>query len=841
MGMTNIRVAFLFLLALVSLNTRAQGPQAQSSAEIYRNLQRLNVLGTVLYIAAHPDDENTRLLAYLAREAQFTTGYLSLTRGDGGQNLIGDEQGVELGLIRTQELLAARRIDGAEQFFSRAYDFGFSKSSEEALRIWDHDAVLSDVVWTIRRYQPDVIITRFPGDARAGHGHHAASAILANEAFVAAADSNRFREHFTKDGLRPWKAKRILWNTFNFGGNNTITDDQFHIEVGDYNRLLGKGYGEIASDSRSQHKSQGFGVAKTRGRSMEYFLTTGGDAPRERLMDGVVTGWGRMEGGEAVQQALDKLLKEFSFEHPEKSLAQLVELYRRIRTLPENSVYKDRKLKEVEALIVQCAGLFIEATTDAAYVIKGQPFKVNYLVNSRAGDGVNLVGVSLENMFDSVIQKRLPVNLNWEMQYTGTLSLEAPVSQPYWLRKPMTTGSFQLEKQSDIALPENAPAFTASFKVNVNGQDFVVDRPVMYRYTDPVKGEIYEPVTVAPPLSLSVTPAMVLTDITPALKQAPLVDVQYKSFFTYPQVPVKLQLLRGDSVVYSRDTIMDFEKGKTYNERMPLSVLMKGGKTNADMHAVITLMLNGKAYAYSEFLRSINYDHIPGINYFLKDHLTVISAPVNTGGKKHVGYIVGAGDKVPQALIQMGYEVSVLHEADITTANLSRFDAVIAGVRAYNIHEFLDAKYAVLMQYVQNGGNFIVQYNTHARLKARMAPYPLAIINKRVTDEQAPVALLLPAHPALNTPNKITTADFEGWIQERSIYQAETTDSHYQLLLGMNDKGEAQSTGSLVIAPYGKGNFVYTGLVFFRELPAGVPGAFRLMANLIALPQHKSN
>ncbi|RXK83926.1 PIG-L family deacetylase [Filimonas effusa] len=837
--MTNIRVVFLFLLALVSLRMRAQGPQSQTSAEIYRNLQKLNVLGTVLYVAAHPDDENTRLLAYLAREAQFTTGYLSLTRGDGGQNLIGDEQGVELGLIRTQELLAARRIDGAEQFFSRAYDFGFSKSSEEALRIWDHDAVLSDVVWTIRRYQPDVIITRFPGDARAGHGHHAASAILANEAFVAAADPNRFPEHF-KDGLQPWKARRILWNTFNFGGNNTITDDQFHIEVGDFNRLLGKGYGEIASDSRSQHKSQGFGVAKTRGRSMEYFLTTGGDAPHNRLMDGIVTGWNRVDGGNAIQPLVDRLLKDFNFEHPENSLDQLTGLYKKIQALPENSVYKTRKLKEVAELIAQCAGLFAEASTDAAYAIKGQPFRVNYFINSRSSNDIKLEAVSLGNVFDSTIGKQLPMNVNWEMAYTGRISLEAPVSQPYWLQRPMEMGSFRLEKQSDIAVPENRPAFTAGFRINVKGLELLVERPVMYRFTDPVKGEIYEPVTVAPPLVISLTPSMVLTNITPALAQEPVVDLQYKSYFNYPRVPVKVQLFQGNVVIYSRDTLMDLEKEKAYNVRMPLSAIVKKD-AKADVRAVVTLTLDGKAYAYKDFLRSINYDHIPGINYFLEDHLSVIATPVNTGGKKRVGYIVGAGDKVPQALTQMGYDVTILHEADITPVNLSRFDAVIAGVRAYNIHEFLETKYPVLMQYVQNGGNYIVQYNTHAKLKARMAPYPLAIINKRITDERAAVEILMPSHAVFNTPNKITAADFDGWIQERSIYQAETTDSHYQLLLGMSDKGEAQSKGSLVITPYGKGNFVYTGLVFFRELPAGVPGAFRLMANLVALPQNKSN
>src|SRR6185295_9452444 len=255
----------------------SQTPSTYTSAEILLQIKKLNTLGSVLYVAAHPDDENTRLLAYFAKEKLYRTGYLSMTRGDGGQNLIGDEQGIELGMIRTQELLAARRIDGAEQFFSRAFDFGFSKSADEALKIWGHDKILSDVVWMIRKFQPDVIITRFPGDARAGHGHHAASSILANEAFTTAADINKFPEQF-KYGVKPWQAKRILWNNYNFGNNNNTSEDQFKIDIGVYNALLGKSYGELGGEARTLHKSQGEGRPRRRGQSFEYFSTTGGSA-----------------------------------------------------------------------------------------------------------------------------------------------------------------------------------------------------------------------------------------------------------------------------------------------------------------------------------------------------------------------------------------------------------------------------------------------------------------------------------------------------------------------------------------------------------------------------------
>ena len=840
---TGIRIGIgaFFLLVIFSAGVRAQGPIAQSSAEIYRKLQKLNVLGSVLYIAAHPDDENTRLLAYLAREAQYRTGYLSLTRGDGGQNLIGNEQGVELGLIRTQELLAARRIDGAEQFFSRAYDFGFSKSPEEAMRIWDHEKVLSDVVWTIRNYQPDVIITRFPGDGRAGHGHHSASAILANEAFIAAADPNRFPEQL-QAGLHPWKAKRILWNTFNFGGNNTTSEDQFRMEVGAYNSLLGKGYGEIASDSRSQHKSQGFGVAKTRGQATEYFLTTGGDAPRQSLMDGINTNWSRIPGGDAMQPLVDQLLKTYDFEHPEKSLDNLVALYRKIQEHQGMQLYKIAKLREVEELIVACSGIFAEATTDVAFAVQGQPLKVNYVINSRAESQVTLSGIGLDNGWDSTLNQALSTNRNFTLQRTAIIDLAQPVSQPYWLRRAMKPGSFDLEQQSDIATPENSPAFTASFLLQVKGLAITVKRPLQYRFTDPVKGEIYEPVTVVPPLVVSLAPSVILTHVQPGTEktQHPFLELQYKSNFTGENIPAKISLIQDSAVIYTKDTFfINLEAGKLYENRISLASVFNN-KLTPDVHAVITLTLHGRPYEYTQYLRHIAYDHIPDINYFYVDHAKLIAADIKTAGKR-IGYITGAGDKVPQALEQMGYEVTILKETDFTNASLSRFDAVIAGVRAYNIYEYLNGKYPALMQYVQNGGNFIVQYNTHAALKARMAPYPLSIVNKRVTDETAAVNFLLPTHPALNYPNKITPTDFDGWIQERSIYHAETTDPHYQMPLGMSDKGEAESKGSLVIAPYGKGNFVYTGIVFFRELPAGVPGAFRLMANLIALPQHKNN
>ncbi|GGH74390.1 LmbE family N-acetylglucosaminyl deacetylase [Filimonas zeae] len=821
-------------------HAQAQAPVVTNSTDIYRKIKKLNVLGTVLYFAAHPDDENTRLIAWLAKEKQYRTGYLSLTRGDGGQNLIGNEQGFELGLIRTQELLAARRVDGAEQMFSSAYDFGFSKSATEALSIWNHDKVLSDAVWIIRYYKPDVIITRFPGDERAGHGHHTASALLANEAFTAAADSTRFPEQL-KNGLTTWQVQRILWNTFSFGNMNTTSEDQFKIDVGVYNPLLGQGYGEIASESRSQHKSQGFGVARQRGQSWEYFITTGGKAPKKDLMDDVVTNWSRVAGGKAIQAEVDKLIAGYNFAQPDNSLIALVSLHKSISRLPESTPYRTQKLKEVEEIIVACSGFFAEAVSGTAYAVKGQPVKINLMANSRNTKAVYLKSVSINNALDTVVNTLLSTNLNWALPYMLQVSDTQEESQPYWLQKPMNSGSFELPEQHFLAQPENNAAYTARFVIQVKELELTVEKPVMYKFTDPVKGEIYEPMVVINPLIVAVSPATTLLNVQPGNERTahPSVQVDFKSYFTAANVPVKLHLQQNGQHIYTRDTTINFASGNTYTSHINLEGIVKNGDA-APLTVAVDVTLNGKTYQFTNYLKHIAYDHIPDINYGYRSMTKVIPDEIKTVGKK-IGYITGAGDKVPPALEQMGYEVTPLGENDITPASLKRFDAVLTGIRAYNVNPWLEQKYGVLMQYIQEGGNLVVQYNTNSGIgpiKSKMAPYPLQVTNKRVTDEQAAVNVLLPQHPALNYPNKITSADFEGWIQERSIYQAEQLDSHYETPLSMADKSEAASNGSLVIAPYGKGNFVYTGLVFFRELPAGVPGAFRLMANLIALPKH---
>ena len=824
-----------FLSTILSLSftiIQAQAPQVLTSADIYLGMKKLQVLGTVLYVAAHPDDENTRLLAYFSKEKLYNTGYLSLTRGDGGQNLIGNEQGIELGLIRTQELLSARRIDGAEQFFSRAFDFGFSKSTDEALKTWDREKILSDVVWVIRKFQPDVMCTRFPQDARAGHGHHSASAVLAVEAFTAAADPSRFPEQLK--WVKPWQAKRIMWNTFNFGGNNTTSNDQFKLDVGAFNPVLGKGYGEIAAESRSQHKSQGFGAARQRGEAIEYFSLWKGDAPKADLFDGVNTSWSKVKGGEAISQKIAHIIDAYSLLAPAKSVKDLADLYKSISAL-EPGYWKEKKLREVQQLMEACCGLWMEAYTSEQYAVQTNTLAFNFVLNNRNGSAVTLKKIRL-NDFDSSVNTPLAANQNFTAIKSVYISDSTPLSQPYWLKNEMKPGSFNVTDQLLIGNADNAASFNAHFMVNIEGIDLDFIRPVRYKYADPVKGELYQPVVVVPPV-------LITPNINLLLSVKP--DSQNVRFTVHAmkntgKASVSTSAVKGWNVHISSGLLKDnLVRGDEADANVELN---PDAKTRIYGKAALLGSVSEQGQSYAAELRSINYDHIPVVSYFRMPVINLLTLDLKTAGKK-IGYIEGAGDYVPVALKQMGYEVVTLTDIDLATLNLSQFDAIITGVRAYNIKESLNTNYSKLMAYVQNGGNLVVQYNTSTQIGpvvARIGPYPFNISRARITDENATISILKPDHPLINYPNKITDSDFQNWIQERSIYHAQDWDKHFETIFTMHDPGEANDAGSLITTHYGNGYFTYTGLVFFRELPAGVPGAYRLLANIIALNQRKA-
>lgn len=827
------------LLSSVLFNSLAQ-VTSSGSAVILQQLKKLNTLGSVLYVAAHPDDENTRLLAYLANERHLRTGYLSLTRGDGGQNLIGKEQGELLGLIRTQELLAARRTDGAEQFFTRANDFGFSKNPEETFSIWNKDSVLFDVVLAIRQFRPDVIICRFPTTGEGGHGHHTASAILALEAFDAAADPKRFPEQLAY--VQTWQARRIFWNTFNFGGTNTTSPDQLKINVGGFNPLLGKSYGEMAAESRSMHKSQGFGSARTRGEAIEYFKQLKGEPVKTELFEGIDQTWDRFASTAGLRKTIDVMIRAYDPQSPEKSLQPLAAFYKELRALDAKTVgvnswnevnyWRQQKLKETEPLMLACAGMWLEACAADYAGVPGNPVGISAQVIKRNNCESKLNGISYWKQTDSTMALDLKTDELYTFKHTEKLAATMPYSNPYWLNDEHPIGNYTVKDIANIGRPENDPVTKVVFHLTIAGLQLDVVRPLVYKYTDPVKGEVYRPFEILPPATVNLDEKVyVFDDARPKT-----IRLTVKANMAGVNGRVSISVPQGWTVSMPDPSFR--LAGKSDEAVVEASVSAKAGITNGRISAA--LIINGDTFSKS--IRRIEYDHIP-YQFILSD---AEAALVNIDLKKagtSIGYIPGAGDEIPACLKQVGYNVTVLTDELLAREDLSKYDAIVSGIRAYNTNDRLQVHFDKLMSYVKNGGNLVVQYNTNNRIgpvQARIGPYPFTISRDRVTDEKAEIRIINAKQPALNFPNTISATDFDNWVQERGIYFATDYDKNYGTVLSLNDPHEKASEGSLIIGKYGKGNFVYTGLAFFRELPAGVPGAYRLFVNLLSLPKNKS-
>jgi LmbE family N-acetylglucosaminyl deacetylase len=825
-----INSLFVFLLTLFySINL-----YAQTSSEILHKLHKLNKVGSVLYIAAHPDDENTRLLSYLANERKLRTAYLSITRGDGGQNLVGKEQGDLLGLIRTQELLAARRTDGAEQFFTRANDFGYSKSPDETLAFWNKDSTLADMVWIIRQFKPDVIINRFPTTGEGGHGHHTASAMLALEAFDAAANPAMFPEQLVHTQV--WQAKYLYWNTFNFSGNNTTSADQLKIDVGAFNTLLGKSYGEIASESRTMHKSQGFGTARQRGELIEYFKQLKGSNVQKDLFEDIDQSWGRIPKSEMIQQTLRELLLQFDAIQPSASVPKLVLLYRQIESLPEADAFvtywKKQKLKETEELILACSGLWLEASVEDFMAVPGDELKISAQIIHRSAGQVLLHHLTFLNQQDTVREVSLKQNELYTFKQTHRLPEASAYSHPYWLSKPHEIGMYTVHDPKLIGTPENKSQHGVTFVIDVQGLRLNIFRNLIHKTTDPVKGEVYRPFEVIPPATISITEKVYVFSQP---NQQKTIQIRVKSHKKGIRGTLRLEAASGWEIDISDSLFVLDEKG----DEVILEARIRNGENSGDCRLHAYVQIDNKIYSKS--MQRIEYDHIP-YQFTLSDaSAAFINIDLKLTGEQ-IGYIPGAGDEVAACLKGVGYQVTELTDEMLRNNDLSVYDAIVTGIRAYNTNQKLQLYYPKLMAYVQQGGNLITQYNTNNRigpLLAKISPYPFTISRDRVTDEHAKVNITQPEHPVFHTPNEITSTDFEGWIQERGIYFATELDSNYTTVFSMNDKNDKPSEGSLIIAEYGKGNFVYTGIAFFRQLPAGVPGAYRLFVNLLSLPKHR--
>jgi LmbE family N-acetylglucosaminyl deacetylase len=828
---------------LMSVDAHASSSQP-NAAEVQLALRKLGVAGSVLYVAAHPDDENTNLLTYLSKEKLVRTGYLSLTRGDGGQNLIGPEQGADLGVIRTQELLAARRLDGAEQFFTRARDFGYSKNPEETLRIWSKDAVLADVVYVIRRFRPDVIITRFSPEPTDTHGHHTASAQLALAAFHAAADPGFHPEQLAA-GMHVWQARRILWNRSSW---SIKPDDDLSgflkMDVNAYNPLLGVSCGELAADSRSMHKSQGFGVARSRGPIVEYFKLldqANPAAPMSRsFLDGLDLSFTRFKAPTALKRLLALAGRDFAPAAPHTIIPTLFRLDKALDALPDAG-WRAKKQAEVRDLIVACAGLFAEAAAADFRVVPGHSLAVTATAINRSPASITLRALSFVggDVVDLAGADSLPKPLgSVEIKKTFRVSPDLPLTTPYWLEQPPGPGLFHTPDATLTGLPEAASPLQVDFTFEIAGHPLVLRRAIDFKWTDPVAGERHRPLEIAPLLSVKPALPMLLSPNG----EARALTVRLCGQAPEVSGTLRLDLPAGWLATPASVPFSLVEKGmpKEFTFRISPPKADKRRTSIGTLRAVAEV--GGRKYASG--VEHVEHAHIPVQAVLTNADVRLAAFPMERQGTR-IGYIPGPGDEVPSALRQAGYEVTMIGDEVLgnlpgTGALLANFDAVVVGVRAFNTSEPLRSAQPALLAYVQAGGRLIVQYNTNNRLApltTPLGPFPLEIGRERVTDENAAVELLSPDQPVLHAPNEITGDDFAGWVQERGLYFASRWDARYQAVLRMHDPGEAPLDGGILWARHGKGVFVYTGLAFFRQLPAGVPGAFRLFANLLATGQ----
>jgi LmbE family N-acetylglucosaminyl deacetylase len=802
-------------------------PEQMNGGEIQLALQKLNVIGRVLYIAAHPDDENTNLMALWANGSLYETAYLSITRGDGGQNLIGPELGERLGVIRTEELLDARRIDHGKQFFSRAIDFGFSKTAEETIRIWDHDKILSDVVWVVRKFRPDVIVTRFSPEDQLTHGHHTASAILAREAFSAAGDPNRFPEQLAF--VKPWRPTRLVWNTspFFFSNRNLPFDPTglTVLEAGGYNPLLGKAYTEIAAASLSMHKSQGVGSPPRRGARKEYFKLLEGQPMMSSLFEGIDTSWARVAHSESIATKIHQIISQFHPADPAASVPELLKLRQAMSGIKDGSWVPEKKA-ELDEIITACLGLHVEASTVNEAVTPGQTATIKLEAINRCNIPVTLQEIRFPLSNDSMkIDATLLSNELVTKDLSCKIPENTPYSQPYWLRKPGTLGAFAVDDQTLVGLPENPPDLPVEIVLQVKGQElrYVVD--TKYRMVDPVAGELRRPIVIEPPVFAKIADSVLVF----ATNQPKSVPVHLTAATGPVKGELKLAVPQGWGVEPASLPI-DL-KGANAETVAIFTVKPPDQNSEGNLRAVVSI--NGRDYSFERV--RISYPHI-GVNTLMPPaEARLVRADIREKGDR-IGYIPGAGDDVPESLQQIGYSVKILSQSDITAKNLAQFSAVVLGIRAYNTQERVANWLAELLAYVKAGGVAIAQYNTLAELKTeQLGPYPLEISRDRVTDENAEVRILAPDHPLMTTPNKITSKDFEGWVQERGLYFPKKWDSAWTQILSCNDPKEKPLDGGLLVAKFGKGFFVYTSYSWFRQLPAGVPGAYRLFANMLSL------
>ena len=783
-----------------------------------------------MYIAAHPDDGNTRLISYFANDVKARTAYLSITRGDGGQNLVGPEISELLGVIRTQELLAARRIDGGEQFFTRANDFGYSKHPDETLEIWNKEEVLKDVVAVIRKFKPDVIVNRFnhrtPGTT---HGHHTSSAVLSLEAYKLASDKN-YKTYLENDEV--WNSTRLLFNTswWFYGSEENFEKadktNMLTLDIGTYYTNKGLSNSEIASLSRSRHQSQGFGSTGTRGSQIEYLEFLEGEFPEnKKVFDGIDTSWNRVNGGAEIGKILTNVETAFNFRDPSASIDELLKAYKLIQKL-DNEHWKSIKSVEIKNIVAACSGLYLEAVANNSSTTQGSKNTLEIEAINRSNYPMSLEFVGIEPLNLNEVKK---ISLENNIAHKFSMDIEIPLdinqTFPYWLNEKGSLGMYKVVDTNLIGLPETPRAIYANFKVDFRGVIVNFKKEVVYKYNDPVNGEVYQPFEILPEVSASFGEKVYIF----AGEETQKITVKVKSVKEKLEGNLTLRIPENWSISPANFTFKLEKKGE--ERSFEFEVIPPANQSEGLISPIVTI----GDKTYTNELVEIDYGYIPFQSIIKPSEAKVVRLNIEKKGQV-IGYIQGAGDAVPTSLRQIGYTVVELNEDDITPEKLKNFDAVILGIRAYNTNERTQFYQKYLHSYVENGGTLIAQYNTRHRVKVdQVGPYPIKLSRDRVTDENSEVRFINPTHELLNYPNTITESDFDGWVQERGLYFPSEWDANYEAIISINDKGETPKDGSLLVAKYGKGNFVYTGLSFFRELPAGVPGAYKLFANIISV------
>ncbi|MEP6732209.1 MAG: PIG-L family deacetylase [bacterium] len=852
-----LRTLTLGLIALAA--PRLLFSQERGATVLGESVAGLDVTARVLVIGAHPDDEDTQLITWLARGRQVETGYLSLTRGDGGQNLIGNELGVQLGMIRTEELLAARRLDGGRQFFTRAFDFGFSKTADETYKHWPKDSILRDVVTVVRAFRPQIIIAVFSGTPRDGHGHHQVSAILAREAYDAAADTVRFPRSMTL-GLGAWvPSKFYRASRFN------PAEATLSFNVGELSTLRGQSYAEIASISRSQHLSQGFGALQRRGTSMDYLKLEESrvSQPLKKEtspLEDIAADWSRFRTvslSRAGRAALDSLPRAIvavrlagNLASPAPMvvpLAHVVQLETRALDAltcdgcagVENDLGTSLQtaVRRGNAALLAASGVLVEATAPRELVAARDTLPVTVSLYNQGAVPVVLERAETwfaDTLLSSQSGTQTTVAPDSTGRITGTL-LPMSASIPWWLGDGKRGDVFAMPPSSSkaawsIAKGEDRLADTRVIAhLRIADVPLALDvGPVVYRFADPARGEQRRPVAAVPGVSLLFDNEVEYARASVPFDRSYNVRLRNASASSR-SVTVELTVpntLKCDSLV--RHVAMEpfSDAVATFHVR---------GTLTEGHHAVSAVATSGDEKFASGYV-PIRYDHIRPLRVYRAATVQLEAVNATLPPKTSIAYIRGVGDNVAPMLEQLGLKVSLLTPEQLAEQDLSRFGAIVVGPRAFAASPVLVANARRLQDFARAGGTVVVQYGQNEIQAPGILPYPVTLERTaaRVTEENAPVTVLGNGASLLNTPNRITAQDFSGWVQERSTYMPTTADPHYQRLLEMHDPGEPANENAVLVASVGKGAYVYATLALFRQLPAGVPGAARLFLNLIA-------